>query len=80
MRQIVKLHTNKLSNTFYTKSSFYLATVLLSRTAAIPSSVWEAGCVGYVDSIDKPTENGNRELFDKVTTIYTHNYKHGKAA
>jgi len=42
--------------------------------------VWEVGCVGYVNTIDKPIGNGNRELFDKVTTIYAHNYKHGKAA
>jgi hypothetical protein len=42
--------------------------------------VWEVGCVGYVNTIDKPIGNGNRELFDKVTTVYTHNYKHGKAA
>lgn len=36
--------------------------------------------MGYVNTIDKPIGNGNRELFDKVTTIYAHNYKHGKAA
>ena len=71
---------NKLSNTFYTKTSFYLATVVLSRPAATPPSMWDVGCVGYVSTIDKPIGNGDRELLDKVTTIYTHNYEHGKAA
>lgn len=33
-----------------------------------------------VNTIDKPIGNGNRELSDKVTTIYTHNYKYGKGA
>jgi hypothetical protein len=42
--------------------------------------VWEVGCVGYVNTIDKPIAAGNRALLDKATTIYTHNYKHGKVA
>jgi hypothetical protein len=41
--------------------------------------VWDVGCVGYVNTIDKPMGIGNRKLLDKVTTIYTHNYKQGKA-
>jgi len=42
--------------------------------------VGDVGCVGYVNTIDKPIGNGNRELFDTLTAIYTHNYKHAKAA